>query len=404
MPYSCIFCEALSDEPSKEHLIPSCIRGKLKSPRLICQNCNNKFGSELDIVLRGRFELIEGFLSLKKDDRKKSRANLEFKNRAVILTPNGIKFKHPRVIGKNKNGVQMVFPSEKSMRKHYKKMKKKYPNIDIEKIIQESKIEYIPVDEPLDFTSEGPINLTWRACGKIIYEYLFLIKENIIISNRNIKEFILNGEKSEDLLLCLYNNYKPILRNPNHTYHTIVIKAREDENLLIGYLELYSSLKIIMIIDTEYQGPPFSNGYYLDLMTEDQFTFTPKKKLPFSREELLSFIENFDLERNGYEYMQEFIKAYSKARLFPMIQKLNSIYQKLNETKFEKKIDKLSFVYLNLIEELGRLGLEILEKKTYDSESIYISVITTRLSRLASTFLEWEMDYNIINKIYRKII
>jgi len=404
MPYSCIFCEAVPEELSKEHLIPSCIRGRLNSSRLICQTCNNKFGTELDIVLRDRFELIEGFLSLKKDDRKKFKANLKFKDRAVILTPTGIKFKHPHVIGKSKNGVQMAFPSEKSLRKHYNKMKKKYPDIDIEKIIQESKIEYIPFDQPLDFTSEGPINLTWRACGKIVYEYLFLIKENIVISNKNFKESILNGEKPDDLLLCLKYNYKPILRNPNHIYHTIIIKAMENENLLIGYLELYSSLKIFMVIDVKYQGPPFSNGYYLDLMTEEQFTFTPKKKLPFSREELLSFIENFDLEKEGYEYMQEFMKASSKARLFPMIQKLNSINQKLNETKFEKKINKLSFVYLNLIEELGRLGLETLEKKINDNESIYFSEIITKLSRLTGTFLEWDMDCSIINEIYKKII
>ena len=404
MPENCIFCNVFPDQFTVEHIIPSCIRGKLKSSKLICRNCNSQFGTELDVVLKNRFELIEGFLSIKKGDRKKSIANLKFKGRDIILTPEGIKFKHPRIIKKIKNGIEMVFPSDKSMRKHYKKMKKKYPDIDIEKIMKESKKDYVPFDEPLVFESDAPLDLTWRACAKIIYEYLFALKRNTPISNENIKKFILNGENLEEIPLCLYHKYEPITRNINHIYHTIIIDARNNENILIGYLELYSSLKIIFVIDVDYTGPTLLNGYYLDLMTGEQFTFIPKNKIPLSKHELISYIEVFDLEESGNEFMHNFIKASSKARLYPIQEKLNLLYLILKKVKFPEKINKLSYIYSNLITELDRIGLESIEKKTYNYEYEYLSEIARILSRLTNTFLEWEMTSKIINQIYQQLI
>lgn len=102
MEYNCIFCKVLIDNSSIEHIIPSCIRGKLKSPRLICRKCNSQFGSEFDVVLKNRFEIIESFLILKENDRKRAKANLKYKNEDVLLTPEEIQFKHPKIISKKK--------------------------------------------------------------------------------------------------------------------------------------------------------------------------------------------------------------------------------------------------------------------------------------------------------------
>lgn len=400
--FSCLFCNSSRNETSIEHIIPQSIRGRLRSNNIICKNCNNKFGTEIDGVLRERFELIEGYLSLRRGDKRNAKASLKFKGFDMLLTANGILFKHPRVISKINNIVQMVFPNEKSLRKHYNKMKKKNPNIDVDKIVRESKKEYIPIDEPLDFVSEGPLIPLWRACGKIIYEYLFSIKKNFKISDQTLKNFILHGNNPNNVMMCLYYGYNPIDRNTNHIYHTILIEARKNE-ILIGYLELYSSLKVIYAIDIEYSGPPFSNGYFLDLISEDQFTFNPKKKIPLSKEELMSLFLNCNLDEKGKEYMDNFIKTSSKARIYPIWEELNEIYHKLKKKKIKTKLQKLHFIYKSLINELRRIGIENLQKAYFNSEIEYTLEITRILSRLLGTFLKWEMEGTIIYKIFTQL-
>lgn len=62
----CIFGEHLLDERTKpEHILHDAFGGRKTTRRVICSECNNKFGSGIDKALTGQFEVIRNFFQMK---------------------------------------------------------------------------------------------------------------------------------------------------------------------------------------------------------------------------------------------------------------------------------------------------------------------------------------------------
>ena len=118
---------------------------------------------------------------------------------------------------------------------------------------------------------------------------------------------------------------------------------------------------------------------------------------------MMLLFSNCNLDEKGKEYMDNFIKASSKARIYPIWEELNAIYQNLKKYTFKTKTQKLHFIYKRLIIALRRTGIENLQKDYFDSAIEYTLEITRILSRLLGTFVKWEMEGTIISKIFNKL-
>jgi hypothetical protein len=403
MTHKCIFCGNSINKKSIEHIIPQNIGGKLKSSKLICRNCNSNFGATIDKTLIDLYELIETYLCLNKNYKKDVRINVTYKEEEFILTKTGPKRKHPKVILRNGDKIQLEFPSEKSARKYFNKIKKKNPNINVEELVRTAEKVKIPITEPLDFSSDASVEETWRECGKIVYEFLFYINHSFSPSNTRFKDYINGILGFNEFPICQwFGDYNPIERNKDNIYHIIVIEAREEEKIVIGYLEIYSCLKVIVVIDDDFSGESLSKCYYQDLMEKKNEICVPLSKIPLKKDTIFELIQNCNIESHSDQYLQYFVFASSKARLYPMKLELRNIKAKIETSKSHNLFELYKFVLERLIKELRRLGLEygdleIINQLKFEDE--LLDQINEILLRLIETFRKYEMSFDIIEEI-----
>lgn len=392
----CIFCERRIGESlkSKEHIIPECIGGRLTFKN-VCRECNSKFGSEFERELEISFGIIKDFLGLKSNGKPSKKARFDHEGRKVIMDKEGPRLKDIRVVSRENGETILAFPNEESMRKYYTRMQEKYPDteIDIERKIRESEKHFTEF-KVLRYKSIFPFDKIVRASAKMIYEFLHSIKPNIALSSTEFRDFIIKPNRS--IPVTLLKNYYPFNLNYDHIYHSMVIDARSDEKVIFGYVELYSSFKIVFLLDDNYGGLPFSVGYYLDLMESKGYSQSIDK-LPLNKEFFMELTKKFDFSDYHREVGNSIALFASKARLYPIKEVLTNIKSRLQLKDFKDIKEKYEFISCNLIEGLKRLGFE--ESVPKGTQDELLNKITYILQRLKQTFIEWDISIEIIDNI-----
>lgn len=395
----CIFCGKLIDNSlkSKEHIIPDCIGGRLKCQN-VCRECNSNFGAEFERDLIESFGLINDFLGLKSNGREPKVARFTYNGRRVRLNKEGAQLVDTRYIQKENGTGEHYFPNINAMRKYYEKKKLEDPTIDVEATIRNSEKIYIEIKSALVYKSKFPFEKIAHACTKMIYEFLFSIKPNIQISNSKIRDFIKNLDTSINYII--YNEYSPFHLDIDHIYHKLIIDAKADQEAIFGYVELYSSFKILFLIDDNYLGPPFLSGYYLDLMERKGYC-KDIKKIPINLKDFLQLSQDFDFQDYYNELGYMMTLAASKARLFPIIEELYHIKSKILQDDFVNKREKNLFIIKSINVGLKRVGIEETIFSEADQIKLLSEKIINTLLRLKSTFIEWDISVDLIDNLIR---
>lgn len=400
---NCILCGNPINKKSIEHVIPENIFGKLKSSNLLCRNCNNRLGTELDWVLQKRFQLILLGLNLcGVHKNKKTRADVSFKGKKYVFTKHGPRKKHPTVI-KEGNKITWEFDNEKMARKQLKKYKKKNPNVDVNEMIDTAEREKINFDEPFKFVADAPTEETWRVCAKIGYEFVFLANPSYSPAIEKFKDLILGKIPLEEYPICLfYPNYNPIDFDRDSIYHLIILEARKEDKLIIVYLEIFSCFKVVMLIEDDYIGENFQKGYSQNLMTMERDYFNPAEVIPISKGKIIELTQNCQTNKYIYTYIENFKKSSFKARLFPLKELILELIKKLKTEKYANKIEKYQYILSELSKEFKRLGLNlsILEEISEDHlEDELLEKIRKLIDYSLSCFLKLEMNVDIFQNL-----
>ncbi len=366
---NCIFCnqELNYEKISTEHIIPRCMGGKLKSKLIICRKCNSKFGTEFDESLIKRFMLILHPIRLFNKKLKIKDVIVELNGRKYLLTEKGIKLKDPTPATGSGGFLDMIFPSEKSLETHLQRMKRKDPTIDIQATIDNSKTEIVEIKEPFTFIIENINDKVYRCCGKIVYEFLYHRKEDYQPSDDFFTRFVMGDLESSNFPVCVwYSEYAPIEKGEDSIYHIIVIEGRKESKILVGYLRVFNCLDTLLILDRDYKGPSFIEGYYQDLLNDTQGYFTPLKNVQLSSENIKNLIDNFDPLEVMEDYGKRIFHVLDMSRLLPIKKELE-ILAEILQSKFESSEIELSkYTYENLILILDRYGLYIALKDSLD--------------------------------------
>ncbi len=327
--------------------------GKLWSEDLICKNCNSKFGSEFDETLVKRFCWMMYPLSLYNDQIKLKAWIGEYNGLKYLFTKNGIRARDPRPIyNDNGNMKGMVYPSEGTFRKHLKKLKKKDPTIDIQKTIDYSEKEVREIQGQFKFIAPPIGEIDFRCCGKICYEFLYITNEGYVPSDNHFAEFILDNTQAITYpVYPWYTDYEPFQKDLEKIYNIIVVEGRSEENIVVAYFEGYGCLKIVMIIDQEYNGESFFNGYYQDLMENISNFFIPNSSIPINRNEAINLINTSDVNDFHKIIIKESLHAADKARIYPFKIFLRELKETISSMDEPGTIENLSYI----LEKLGNI-------------------------------------------------
>ena len=246
-------------------------------------------------------------------------------------------------------------------------------------------------------------DFTWRACGKIIYEFLCLIKKDYEPSSSKFIDFVMGRLPTEDFPICIILfEYNPIERNRDRVYHTMIIEGRKEEKIILGYLELFDSLKVLMLIDEDYNGDSFLTGHYHDLIKRNnRGVFKPSSPIPLDKEAVNEMVKNYPQDSELIQCDKKAFEAARRARLYHFKIIAKNIKNVIDND------DELSIVQIEQLEQelendLEHRGLKLyfpVEVNQLKFERMVIQKLIFMLDFLRKSFFLHDMNTTIFKRL-----
>lgn len=308
MQYKCYISniQLTKENSSIEHIIPNALGGKLKSKNLISKSINSKLGNSIDSTLVNAIP-IHRLLNLKRERGKnkyligKDGSGNKFK----ILNSKQAIPSHSKPISKKIGDKLRVTLPSSQVNQYLKKMKQRYPQINIEEIL-ESAIYNEEKEVILKLQNGvGSINNIdcFRAIVKIATNYYYFFQREYYFINTPI-DFIKNSALNTNIISYYYPEKNIGQIEEKELSHIIYLKGDFAERILFCYIELYNVYNFIIVLNSNYDGNNFQKTYAFDL--ENQKEIKRKLNIKMSKKELLSLILKPNLKKLKKNYNLKF--------------------------------------------------------------------------------------------------
>lgn len=232
----CYYCDGILNvdkEDHCEHIIPNGISGKLKTKGILCKDCGEHLGSEIDTYISNKFKILNNLLDIERDRKKNPSASCYalFDNRKVecVLKRGVLNFVKPYV-DSNKN---KIFCNIKSI----KQLKTMYNNETEGTYTYETKtdkIEYLDLTSLLELTREDCLALVKIAVEFALYSGVDIQQLNVAFKrNPNDKK----GKFLEPKIIPYYplNNFEYILENTKWFFEKQRINSNGNNAIISKY-------------------------------------------------------------------------------------------------------------------------------------------------------------------------
>lgn len=269
---NCYYClnQLTEENKSVEHIIPNAIGGRVKSKRLLCEECNSMLGRTIDAAVCNQLQPLISFLNIKRE--KGSPVILKNLNSDSGEKYNLIEGRKPVLtkptveMDKGKNTFRIVARDEKELKKIIKQLKKKYPTIDDKDFEKKAQRQKYFMDEKLSINISVGSDEFIKGILKIaINAYLHFISRDTTLINENIKNLKNPKAISTDIVHHYYfEDYNFVLED--EVSHNILIEGNFAKKLLFCYIELFSSFAFIVNLNRNYQGKDFKFIYSYDVL------------------------------------------------------------------------------------------------------------------------------------------
>lgn len=267
---SCIICDKSFSEvtPSREHIIPNALGGRLVTMSATCVKCNSDSGHEGNSYLVNKFQLLANSLDVIRDrgDHPVARFVDPTNDIEYRLKPSKAPIKAPNIkvnrLGSSIN-IEFSAPNREEAEhilKHLKPDKWQYPPI-----LEFTEIPSSQFTMNMGYSTDDD-NLL-REIARIAVCYARHVGCAI-----NATEPTLRFSRGEDINYCpvvpVQGNVVSINDLPNHPlYHGIFLNKPEDSSVIQIYVFLFQYCEFLVEFQADYWGPNISSGYLLNLVS-----------------------------------------------------------------------------------------------------------------------------------------
>lgn len=278
---TCIYCHAEIPVGSGEHVILSALGGKKQSRSLCCEKCNNRLGSEIDRDIAEQLQILSNMIGITTGRNKPAPTLRGFEmgdGSAVNLESGGkpILAKASVKANKREDGsievnitARNIEEAKKLLEHQVKRFGKSMPT-DSE--IPFKRVHAYPQGKQLRFSLGGEQH--FRAIGKMMLNYLSTKVSPEIIRDGSLKrlvDFINSGAKLPDGWINHdYDSEFPETETKYEFNHRIIIYANSTTKTIVGFVELFGSLRFSAILSDDWRGPDIAHAYVIDPVTHEQ--------------------------------------------------------------------------------------------------------------------------------------
>jgi len=292
---------------SAEHIINNSIGGHLKSKKLICKTCNNKFGNTIDAELEQQIGMFTGLLGITKDretnshDYRLTTADGEVTRVGKKMKPlNKLKFKLPDrevlLFATDENYEKLKNRKQKELDQHFK--------TEFKETIEppDKKIYYIgnKLTDEIGHIAFGG-KPYFQSIAKMCLNY-YLFKGHNIKYCKEIIQFI-NGEDKAGIVDYFYPSNQSIhLLGEKEITHLIQIIGDSKNKVLFAYIELFSMQNLIVKFEMNYGGPEILDTYCYSPIDGQEIEKPIRVRLTKSHLQDLNIISDSGIHRHTEKY------------------------------------------------------------------------------------------------------
>ncbi|CAM4449663.1 HNH endonuclease [Paenibacillus tarimensis] len=265
---NCYICDIklTKDNETEEHILLNSIGGKLKSKKLMCKDCNSRFGSDIDHQLSKQLNPIANLLDIKRDRGEPQNIKGKYRDREVIIEPGGkIKWARP-YIEKGEKVIHIEASSVGEATKVLKGLQRSYPEMDIEKALHNHKKGKKYLESVTIGLTFGGIDIK-RAICKMAVNY-FVDKGGDPSVIKHLLPFIESKENC-DSIKYFYPRREVFYKEAEEILHSIVLIGNAKTKCLFVYVELFNEFKFVVTLSNDYDGMELYESYHYNLVTNE---------------------------------------------------------------------------------------------------------------------------------------
>lgn len=359
---NCLLCnlQITNKNNTKEHIIPNSIGGRKTVKDFICNSCNNRLGETWDAELARFLNIFSLLLNIKRLRGNPPKEKLKTTNNQRILLHSNGKFtldEKPvceiNKISDNELSLNIHANSEEQLNNIIKGIKKKYPAInehELHSLVEDKPIDKVQAGFSFDFSN---INIY----KSLIKATLALVADSGIEAKKcNLALDFLKSEIPPSSCIGYY--YKQdLIKNRKDLpfiFHCVTVHGDSMSNSIMGYIELYSWLRMVVCLSDNYKGDSFNNSYAIDPLTGKEVNMCVDLS-SLSKEIIKDHPYN---ELYSKELSDQLSKILKFAHTYADLEKgLNFIV----EYKVNKTLSEFNSMNLSIIDDIDKLA-EILEK------------------------------------------
>ncbi len=265
----CVICDndITQDNKSREHVIPECIGGRLTVDKFICRSCNNTSGSTWDAELSSQLlplMLIFG-VRRQRGSTPGLRVTSSEGEQLVINPGGGISLRSPpvsKIAGPDGVTYDIKARTKDEARKILKRLKRKYPNIDIETKLSGAQESYSYAQGQVCHN----LSIGGEVSGRSIVKSILAFACHAGIPMKGCKEALdyLKNPAATPCFGYFQENDLVINRPQDVPLNCVSVDANPSTGLIIGYIEYFGIYRIVACIGREYSGNRVAACYAFD--------------------------------------------------------------------------------------------------------------------------------------------
>lgn len=283
-PSNCILCETTltSDNRTKEHIIPNAIGGRRTISGLICKHCNSTTGASWDAVLAEQLSFFSLSFDICRQRGKVRPLTLPtYGGESIRVHPDGRMMPAKPSIEEISEGSQTHLRISAPTRNHLKQvvrgLQRRYPqlaDLDIDEFVAGAKDGSHYSSDPLEVSCEfgGP------HAGRSMVKMAVVLAIDAGVDHGECSRALtyLTDESEPPCFGLFYVSRQSVIVNPpsQRVFHLVYLRGRMVDSTIIGYIELYSCLRVVICLSDTYAGPDFEHSYAIDPTNGEELNLT----------------------------------------------------------------------------------------------------------------------------------
>lgn len=297
---------------SREHLIPSAIGGRKKIKGFICKSCNNRTGAAWDAPLANTFQKFSLFIGIRRDKGITPFAKIEtMGGKSHCLHSDGTRTltKPQYNLTRTENGVEVSIQA--SSKEDLSNLRKR-----LEKENDLSKADISKLFDGVEFTqtySDDPalidLQVNLDLCGQSLVKSVLALAHDSEVEPASFEQALyhLKNADAASIVGFYYHDDLVVNRPEDQIFHCIAVQGNPETKQLIGYVEYFRCLRVLVCLSNQYEGGKFSNSYAINPVSGH--TLSIEVNLNLSRQEVAAALNG---ERLSMAVMS---KAKEEARI-----------------------------------------------------------------------------------------